>query len=214
MTIDYVLLILSGLPWTLAVTAGAFAIGLLLGVPICAMHVSRNSVARFLAVAIIIFLRSVPPIVWLFLLFFGIGSGFVPIGAIPSAIIALGLVTAANMAEIYRGALSSIHHGQWEAIQALGMLRLSSFFDVIVPQLFRVVLPSAASYLIGLLKDSAIASTVGVMEIAFLANFVTRKSFDGLSAFSFAALLYIILSLPVAALARMMDAKLRARVAR
>lgn len=210
---DFAYLILSGLPWTIVVTAGAFAIGLVLGAPLCAMHVSRSRVLHFLAVGIIVFLRSIPPIVWLFLLFFGIGSGFVSIGAVPAAIVALGLVTAANMAEIYRGALHGIHHGQWEAISALGLPRLSSFVDVVVPQLFRVTLPSAASYLIGLFKDSAIASTVGVMDIAFLANFVARKSFDGLSPFAFAALLYILISIPIAFLARVTDARLRQKVA-
>ncbi|MFC4625208.1 amino acid ABC transporter permease [Daeguia caeni] len=210
---DFAYLILTGLPWTLVVTLGAFAIGLVLGMPLCAMHVSKNLVLHYLAIAIIIFLRSIPPIVWLFLLFFGLGSGIISIGAIPAAIIALGLVTAANMAEIYRGALNSIHKGQWEAITALGLPRFSSFIDVIMPQLFRVTLPSAASYLIGLLKDSAIASTVGVMDIAFLANFVARKSFDGLAPFAFAGLLYILISIPIALIARVTDARLRQKVA-
>ncbi|MCP8897466.1 amino acid ABC transporter permease [Shinella daejeonensis] len=213
MSWDFAILILSGLPWTIVVTIGAFAMGLILGAPLCAMHISRNPILHFLALAIIIFLRSIPPIVWVFLLFFGLGSGFISIGAIPATIIALGVVTAANMAEIYRGSLSSIHAGQWEAISALGLPPVSSFKDIILPQLFRVTLPSAASYLIGLFKDSAIASTVGVMDIAFLANFVARKSFDGLTPFAFAAVLYILISIPIALVARIADARLRQKVA-
>ncbi|MBE2278085.1 MAG: ABC transporter permease subunit [Rhodobacteraceae bacterium] len=203
-----------GIPWTLAVTAGAFLLGAALGVPLCAMHVSRSRVLHGLAVALIVALRSIPPIVWLFLLYFGVGSGYLKVGAVQAAVVALGLITAANMAEIYRGALRSIHPGQWDAAQALGLPVRSELVDVIVPQVFRVTLPSAATYIIGLLKDSAIASTIGVAEITYLANFLSRKQFnESLTIFAFAGMLYILISLPLAALARLADGRLRARVA-
>jgi polar amino acid transport system permease protein len=206
-------IVISGVPWTLAVAVGYFVLGGLLGVPLCAMRVSKVGVLNIGAAAIIVTLRSIPPIVWLFLLFFGIGSGYVNIGAIQASIIGLGLITAANMAEIYRGALQSIHQGQWEAARALNLPAWSQFWDVIAPQLIRVTLPSAATYMIGLLKDSAIASTVGVTEIAFQANFISRREFEGLQVFAFAGLLYIIISLPIAAIARYTDGVMREKVA-
>jgi polar amino acid transport system permease protein len=214
MTLDGVLLICSGVYWTVIVTVLSFALGAALGVPICAMHVSRFRSLHFLAVALIIILRSVPPIVWIFLLYFGLGSGLLSIGPVPAAIIALGVITAANMAEIYRGALKSIHAGQWDACHALGLSAWSEFVDVMVPQLFRVTLPSATTYLIGLLKDSAIASTIGVMEIAYLASFLASKQFNSaLQIFAIAGALYILISLPLAAAARFADARLRSKVA-
>lgn len=214
MNSDTLLIILSGIPWTLAITAGAFTMGALLGIPLCAMKVSKSGVLRYLATAIIVILRSIPPIVWLFFLYFGIGSGYLQVGPIEASIIALGLITGANLAEIYRGALKSIHVGQWEASHALNMPRWSVFIDIMVPQLFRVILPSATSYMIGLLKDSAIASTVGVTEIAFQANFVSRRQFQGLEVFAVAGFFYILISLPIAAVARYTDGIMRAKVAR
>lgn len=214
MTLDGVLLIAGGIYWTLVVTVCAFLLGAALGVPICAMRVSRSRVLNAVSVSLIVLLRSVPPIVWIFLLYFGLGSGFLTINPVPAAIIALGVITAANMAEIYRGALSSIHPGQWDASHALGLPVWSEFFDVMVPQLFRVTLPSATTYLIGLLKDSAIASTIGVAEIAYLANFLSNKQFHAsLQIFAFAGALYILISLPLAAVARVADARLRLKVA-
>jgi polar amino acid transport system permease protein len=207
-------IILTGIPWTLAITAGAFTIGAILGIPLCAMKVSKVWPLRMASTVIVLFLRSIPPIVWLFLLYFGIGSGYFQVGAIQASIVALGLITGANMSEIYRGALKSIHFGQWEASTALNMPRWSVFIDIMVPQLVRVILPSATSYIIGLLKDSAIASTVGVTEIAFQANFVSRQQFQGLQVFAVAGFLYILISLPIAALARYTDGKMRAKVAR
>jgi polar amino acid transport system permease protein len=214
MTLDQAVLIASGAWWTLAVTTGAFVLGATLGIPICAMHVSKSRFLHILAIALIVVLRSVPPIVWIFLLYFGIGSGWMQIGPVTAAVVALGVITAANMAEIYRGALRSIHPGQWDASHALGLSVLSEFKDVMMPQLFRVTLPSATTYAIGLLKDSAIASTIGVAEIAYMANFVAKKQFDeALQVFAFGGLLYILISLPLAAVARTADARMRARVA-
>lgn len=207
-------MIVGGVYGTVLVTAGAFVLGAALGVPICAMHVSRSRLMHGFAVSLIVVLRSVPPIVWIFLLYFGIGSGLLTVGPLTAAIGALGLVTAANMAEIYRGALRSIHPGQWDASHALGLTAWSGFIDVMAPQLFRVTLPSATTYLIGLMKDSAIASTIGVAEIANLANFLSKKQFSAaLEIFAFAGALYILLSLPLAAIARIADARLRAKVA-
>jgi polar amino acid transport system permease protein len=213
MTFESLNVIVSGVTWTLAVAGGSFILGSLLAMPLCAMRVSKSTLLNFIASSLIVALRSVPPIVWLFLLYFGIGSGYLQIGPIQSSVIALGLITAANMAEIYRGALKSIHLGQWEASRALNLPAWSQFWDVMVPQLARVTLPSAATYMIGLLKDSAIASTVGVMEIAFQANFVSRREFESLTVFAFAGLLYILISLPIAALARYTDGVMRAKVA-
>lgn len=213
MNSDWMWVIMTGVRWTLTVSASAFVLGSVLAIPLCTMRVARNPLANFMASTIIVFLRSIPPIVWLFLIYFGIGSGYLQVGAMQASIVALGLVTCANMAEIYRGALKSIHHGQFEAARALNMPVWSRFYDVIAPQLIRVALPSAATYLIGLLKDSAIASTVGVTEIAFQANFISRREFEGLSVFAFAGLLYILISIPIAILARYTDAVMRAKVA-
>jgi polar amino acid transport system permease protein len=206
--------VLVGIPFTIALTALAFLVGALLGLPLCAMRLSKVAGLRFAASAIILVLRAIPPIVWLFFIFFGIGSGYMQLDPFSSAAIGLGLITAANMAEIYRGALSAIHAGQWEAATVLNLSRRHLFIDVIGPQLLRVALPSGATYVIGLMKDSAVASAIGVHEIAFQAYHLSQETFRGLDVYAAAGLLYILISLPIAILARWMDLRLRATVAR
>jgi polar amino acid transport system permease protein len=213
MTGEILVAIATGIPWTMALTVVAFVVGAALGLPLCAMRFSRIGAVRFLAGALILTFRSIPPIVWLFFIFFGLGSGYVQISPFQAAAIGLGLITAANMAEIYRGALAAIHPGQWEAAIALNLARRYRFIDIIGPQLLRVALPSGATYAIGLLKDSAIASTIGVGEIAFQASHVSQRTFHSLDVFAIAGLLYILISLPMAWMARWADMKLRARVA-
>ncbi len=206
--------VLVGIPFTIALTLASFVIGGLLGLPLCAMRLSRVPAIRFSAMALILTFRSIPPIVWLFVIFFGIGLGYIQLSPFTSASIGLGLITAANMAEIYRGALSAIHPGQWEAASVLNLSATHKFVDVIGPQLMRIALPSATTYVIGLMKDTAVASAVGVQEIAYQAFHLSQQTFRGLDIYAAAGLLYILLSLPIAWLARWTDLRLRARVAR
>ncbi len=206
--------IATGIPWTVALTATAFIVGAALGLPVCAMSLSRFGFLRTLARGFILTFRSIPPIVWLFFIFFGIGSDYIAVSPFQAAAIGLGLITAANMAEIYRGALSAIHPGQSEAAFALNLSARHRFLDVTGPQLLRIALPSGTTYAIGLLKDSAISSTIGVHEIAFQAYNTSQRTFHSLDVYAMSGLLYILIGLPMAGLARWTDVKLRARVAR
>ena len=206
--------LLVGVPLTIALTLIAFAVGAALGLPLCGLRMSKVPLVRFLAASIILVFRSIPPIVWLFFIFFGVGFGYLQLDPFSSAAIGLGLITAANMAEIYRGALSAIQKGQWEAATVLNLSSRHRFTDVVWPQLIRIALPSGTTYLIGLLKDSAVASAVGVHEIAFQAYHVSQETFRGIDVYAAAGLLYILISLPIAYLARWTDMRLRAKVAR
>lgn len=214
MTTDNILLILSGLPWTIALTLGSFIIGCILGVPLLAARSASFAPTRWIAAILIQIIRALPPILWLFIIFFGIGMGIMPINPFVAALIGLGLIASANMAEIYRGALASLHHGQWEAATALNFGSRYTLIDVVAPQAFRVALPSAASYLIGLMKETAVASTIGVADLAFRGNQVSQLTFKGIEVFALVGLFYIFLSLPVAWLSRTADSYLRAKVAR
>src|SRR3954470_6168201 len=175
-----VLAIAGGALWTLALTFVALVIGIAFGALLCAMRTSQSRLLSAIAALLILTFRSVPPIVWLFLIFFGIGADFVQISAFQAAAIGLGLITGANLGEIFRGSLAAIHHGQWEAARALSLPGYSRFVDIIGPQLLRVALPSVATYSIGLLKDTAIASVIGVQEIAFQASHISQRTFIGL----------------------------------
>jgi polar amino acid transport system permease protein len=211
---EIVLAIAAGALWTLALTVVALVIGIAFGALLCAMRTSRSKLLSAIAALLILTFRSVPPIVWLFLIFFGIGADIVQVSPFQAAAIGLGLITGANLGEIFRGSLAAIHHGQWEAARALSLPRYSRFVDIIGPQLLRVALPSVATYSIGLLKDTAIASVIGVQEIAFQASHISQRTFIGLEVFAVAGALYILLSVPMAWLTRLIDRRLRLRVAR
>lgn len=202
----------AGFPWAVALTASAFAMGAVLGAGLCALRVSSVPLLRVPAAAVTLALQSIPPILWLFLVVLTRGTGIVAVGPFAAAAIGLALITGANMAEIYRGALAAIHPGQREAAAMLGLPARSRMVDVIGPQLLRAALPSAAGLALGLLKDTAVASTIGVGEIAF--QDASQRTAQGPGAFAVAGALYIALSLPIAVATRWADLRVRGMAAR
>lgn len=206
--------LLNGLVWTVALTVSAFVIGAVLGAVLLMARSSPVWLLRFFAMVLIQIIRGLPPLLWLFIIFFGVGMGVMPVRPFTAALIGFSLIAAANLAEIYRGALASIPHGQWEASAALDLGWWSTVHDVVAPQLVRVALPSAAAYLIGLLKETAVASVIGVTDLAFFGRQLSQLTFKGLEVYAVVGLLYIALSLPIAWASRVADSRLRARIAR
>ena len=206
--------IIRGLPWTLALMCSVFMVGAVLGLPLMMARRSAFLPVRLIAIVLFSFVRAIPPIVWVFIIFFGLGSGLISMTPFVGCLTAFGMIAAVNMAEIYRGGLIAIHFGQLEAASALNLSRWHTFVDVVAPQMFRVALPSSATYAIGLFKDTAIASTIGVPELTYQANYLSQMTFRGLEIFGIVGFIYIVVSLPIAWLSRTLDRQIRAKVAR
>lgn len=202
----------AGIGQTVEITASAFLLGALLGLPLAIMRRSGVWLLQAPAVVAIEVLRAVPPIVWLFIVYYAIGSGAVKLSTYQAATIGLGLIAAAQLAEVYRAGLNSVPTGQWEATRALALPRFSTYARVILPQAFVVVIPPMATYAIGLLKDSATASVIGASDITFRAVQQTQQDLNGFGNFAVAGLLYIALSIPVAVVARGADSWLTRRL--
>ncbi len=213
MSIDILLTILQGVPITLLLTLGALVLGAGGGIPLIAARQSGFRPLSFVAKTTIELLRGIPPIVWLFIIFFGLGN-YVRLDAMSAAVIGLGVISCGYMAEIYRGGLAAISQGQWEAAAALGMPRWATLARIIGPQVGRVSVPAAATYAIGLLKDSSVAFTIGVTDVLYWANDQSRLTTDAFGPFVLAALVYIVMTVPCAWGARALDASLRQRVTR
>lgn len=206
--------VLSGVPDTLELSTSALVVGAIGGIPLALGRRSRFLALRSIARAIIELLRGIPPLVWLFLIFFGIGKSLPQLDPMTAAIVGLGAISSAYLAEIYRSGLSAIHRGQWEAAEALGLPAVSTLRTVIAPQVIRVAIPAAAAYAVGLLKDSSVAYTIGVTEIMFHANEQSTNTSDTIKPFLAAAAVYIALTIPIAWASRSLDSRLRRRVAR
>ncbi|NVM95648.1 amino acid ABC transporter permease [Arthrobacter wenxiniae] len=203
-----------GLPLTVLVTILALMIGTVVALPIVAGLRSRNRLIWLMSRGLVDLLRGIPPVVWLFMLYYGISIGAVRLSALQAGVLGLGVVAAAYLAEIFRGAISAVPKGQWEASSALGFHRATVWTRIVGPQTARAAIPAYTTFAIGLLKDSSIASTIGVSEIVFMSSQYARQSGSGILVFFVAAGIYILLSVPLGLLSRHLDVKMRKAVAR
>jgi polar amino acid transport system permease protein len=201
-----------GVGLTLYVTGASLVIGGVFGLVLVGAARSPFALVRGIATLYINVVRVIPPITWLFLIYFGLPQFALRLSTIQAAIIGFSIIASAFMAEIYRSGLLSIPEGQREAAHALGLSAVTTVRHIITPQAFRVALPAIATYGIGLLKDSALASTIGVREITYYAQQSAKQTHEGLLSFIVAGALYIVISLVVALVSRQVDLGLRKKI--
>jgi len=199
--------IAQGLIWTALITVASFLLGSLFGIVVAAARVSSIRSISILARIWVDVVRSVPPLVWLFIVYFGLAEMGLQLTSLVAAIATFSVIASVYLGEIYRGGLAAIGRGQIEAAQSLGLGRIDTFVRILVPQVFRTVSPSMVTYGIGLMKDSALASTIGVVEMTFRANQVAQNTGKGLEAFLIVGAIYLAFSVPLGIWARHKDAR-------
>ncbi|MCT3011915.1 amino acid ABC transporter permease [Propionibacterium freudenreichii] len=198
--------IIAAVPYTALVTLGAFGLGFVLAIPLMFARRTRLMVVRGISGFIVDLARGIPPIVWLLMIYFGLPNLGITLDPIPAAIIGLGIITAGYLAEIFRGGMLAVRKGQFEAANALGLGGWTSFTRVVAPQAMRAMQPGLTTYSIGLIKDSSIASVIGVTEMVYTANSYAKISKEGVLLFFEAALIYLVISVPLGLLARRIEA--------
>jgi len=215
--------LLEGLVVTLELTAISLLIGGLIAVPLTAARLSRNRVAGPLAFAYVYFFRGTPLLAQIFLVYYGAGqfvNEFKAAGlwwffrdAWYCALFTFALNTAAYQTEIYRGAISSVPKGQWEAARALAMPRFPLFLRVILPQAAIVALRPLGNEVILMVKGSAVASIVTVLDLMGETKLAFSRSYD-LTIYLYAAVLYLIVVEAIRRLWNRLDAHLTRHLVR
>ena len=181
----------------------AAALGLLAGALLGARSRAIRAAARLYTDVF----RAVPVLTQLFILYFGLVEIGIRLEPLQAAILGFGINGGAYLAEVFRAGILSVHQGQTDAAQMLGMTRLAVLRIVVLPQAMRIVLPLLANYAIGLLKDSTLASAVAAPELMFLARKLVDRTFLGPQIFFSVAVIYLAMSLPLARLAALAEAR-------
>ncbi len=207
----------SGLPQallnTIAYTAGAFVFGLTAGTILALMRLSQVGPYRWLASAYIEFFRGVPAII--VLLAFGLlsvafpGLRF-PLDPYGTVWTALGMVSAAYMAETIRAGIQAVPKGQVEAARSLGMPSGMAMRRIVLPQAFRIITPPLTNELILLTKDSSLVYVLGLTTSAFELTKFGRdlsNSNGNLTPLVIAGLCYLLITLPLTLLVRRMESR-------
>ncbi|MBL8729291.1 MAG: ABC transporter permease subunit [Planctomycetes bacterium] len=194
---------------TLGISVVSFALAVLLGLAIALLRLHGPRPLRWCAVAYVELLRGTPILVQMLLLYYGLGQiEGLRLDAVTAGVLGLALNYAAFEAEIYRGALSAIPRGQREAAQALGFTGAQALRHIVVPQALRLSLAPSTNDFIALFKDSSIVMVITVVELTkqyqMLANATGRFIVLGFVTSG----LYLLMSLPLAYLARRFERRL------
>jgi len=208
---DEFVLLLDGARWTLALTALAFAGGGALGLVLMVLRIAPLRPLRWLAMGWIQAVQGTPLLGLLFLIFFGLPLMGFDVSRWVAATVAMAVYGSAFLAEIWRGAVEAIPAGQWEAASSLGLPRLAQLRLVILPQALTIAIPPTVGFLVQLVKNTSLASIIGLIELSRRAQLVNGATFAPFIVYGVTAALYFCLCFPLTRWSRALE---RARAAR
>ena len=204
---------------TIAVAIAAMLIGFLFSLIFTPLKLSNNKFLNFIGNTYTTVIRGVPELLVIYLLFFG-GSGaimyvasifgyfeYIEINAFMTGSVAIGIISGAYSTEVFRGAIQSIDKGQFEACKVLGLKKHIYFLKVIMPQMLRLAIPNLSNVWQITLKDTSLISVTGLVEIMRQSYIAAGSTRDPLFFYSFAAVLYLILTFISMKLIHRLEAK-------
>jgi His/Glu/Gln/Arg/opine family amino acid ABC transporter permease subunit len=188
-------------------------IAVLVGLLLAMMRMSRHKWLAWPAAIYVEIMRGTPLLVQIFLVYFTLpllSKAFI-LEKIPCIIICLSANYAAYESEVHRAGLQAVDRGQIEAALSIGMSRWQAFRLIVFPQAFRIVLPPVINDAIAMLKDSCLASVVGVSELINEAKSIGRENGNSPEMYLVASILYMIMSLSFYFLGKWIESRLKVR---
>lgn len=185
---------IKGLGYTVIITIFSVLIGVVLGTVFALMRLSNVKILHGLAVAYIEFIRGTPQMVQILFVYFGVGYLISNLSAVVAGIIAIGLNSAAYVAEDIRSGIESIAKGQTEAARSLGLSQAKTYRYVIIPQALKNIWPALGNEFITLLKDSSLVSVIGVSELMYQTQLVQTSTYRGVLPLFIAMVIYFIMT--------------------
>lgn len=183
-----------GLKMTLAMTVCALALGIIMGMVSCLFSISKNKVLNKIAGAYLSVIRGTPLMIQATFIYFGLSAALhVKISPFVASIIVLMLNSGAYLSEIFRSGISAINKGQMEAARSLGLPHGVAMRKIILPQAFRIVIPSVTNQFIITLKDTSILSVIGVAEMTKQSQQIISNNFRAFETYAIVAVWYYII---------------------
>ena len=197
---------------TLMLSCGAMLLAVILGVGIATGRVYGNRITQLALTGYVEIMRGTPLLLQLFVLYYGIAAA-IRLPAFVAALLGLALNYAAYESEIYRGALLAVPVGQLEASRTLGLREFQTLRLVRGPQAFRIALAPMTNDFVALLKDSSLVSVLTVVELTKQTQIFATNLGSWVIPGAICATLYLLMSLPLAALARALERRWRMQTA-
>lgn len=217
-------LLFDGLKNTFIITFGALAIGIVIGILVAAVRTSfdknkesmkvRGGIGYYVLLVLNAFCkfyltitRGTPVVVQLMICYFLIFQS--ADDGVPVAIFAFGVNSGAYVAEIFRAGIMSIDNGQFEAGRSLGFNYFQTMRFIIIPQMFKAVLPTLCNEFIALIKETSVAGYVGVMDLTKSGNTIAGRTFSYYIPLLMVALIYLVMVMVLSSLVSKLERRLR-----
>ena len=211
---------LDGIFNTLKITAGSLVIGILIGIVVAAIRSSYDKsgarhgfgfailkVLNAICKVYLTIIRGTPVVVQLmicyFLIFISARDG------VPVAIFAFGINSGAYVAEIFRGGIMAVDNGQFEAGRSLGFNYVQTMIYIVIPQMFKAVLPTLCNEFIALLKETSVAGYVGVMDLTKAGNSIAGRTYSYFLPLLTVAAIYLVVVMILTWLVGRLERRLR-----
>lgn len=217
----YLSWLLEGLKWTVTLSLSAWVIALIIGSIIGVLRTVPNRWLGLLAATYVEVFRNVPLLVQLFIWYFvlpellprGMGDAFKQMNPLAqqfvSALVCLGFFTAARVAEQVRSGINSLPRGQKNAGLAMGFTLPQVYRHVLLPMAYRIIVPPLTSEFLNIFKNSAVATTIGLIELSRQAQQLVDFTAQPYEAFIAVTLLYVLINVTVMFLMRLVEQKVR-----
>ena len=192
-------LLTKGLWITVEVTVLSLLLALVIGLISCFLALSKRAPLRWISKVYVGLIRGTPLLVQVFYIYFAIPQllqlmGFdVRLTPFIAGLITLTLNAGAYLSEIFRGAINAVNPGQMEAARSLGLSHAQAMKKVVLPQAFRICLPSLVNQFIITLKDSSLISVIGLADIMYQAKIYVGRSVEALATYTWVALYYFVI---------------------
>ena len=182
-----------GLALSLELAAIGIAAGVIIGLALALLAQGRGRVVRTLIAAYVEFIRNVPLLLLVYLVFYGIPSvGGFAYSATTSFVVTLSIYAGAYLVEVFRAGLDAIPRGLIDAGRAIGLTPWQRMAYVQTPTMLRIVLPSLSNAFISLFKDTAIASVIAVPELTYGANWISTNTFRIIEVYAVVTPMYLV----------------------
>jgi polar amino acid transport system permease protein len=203
LTPDHLAQLLSGLRFTLNLTALSWLLAAVIGTMLAVLRESTSRWAQVGVSAYVAYQRNIPALAHILLWYFGVPV-LLPVGLqswinanngeLILASIAIGLMVAAYFCEDIRSGFRSVQHGQHEASRAIGLSYLKSMRYVVVPQALRIALPALVNHTVLLFKSTSLAMALGAPELTYVVREIENQTFRTFEAYFVATTIYLAIS--------------------
>ncbi|WP_051644459.1 amino acid ABC transporter permease [Labrenzia sp. DG1229] len=220
MTFDYSAIwdnrdiLIEGLMNTLLISGISIPVGILIGVFVCLLRISRSRLLRWPAIVFIELMRNIPLLIIIFMVFYALPFYGIRLSGLTTGLICLSVYGGAYFAEVFRGGVEAISQGQFDAAKALGLRYGFYMRRVIFPQIYQYVFPPGTNIALTMIKETSLLSMITVAELTYAASDINGRTFTPVETFATIAVIYWMLSTLFLKLTQMVQVRIDVETAK